>query len=314
MRLLTILVRSRIVLHRKVLDMYTKKKSLRDIGSAFVFLGPSLFAFTCVLMIPMFYGVFLTFTDYHPIHGMHNFVGLDNFRTAFTDQVFFRQMGVTLRYVVISTILVNVVAFSLAYVLTTKLRLRNIVRTGFFTPNLIGGIILGYIWRFIFANVLTPIGRNFDIAMLSTSFLTHPDRALNAMIIVTIWQYAGYLMVIYIAGFISIPKDIQEAAALDRASGLRKVFFITIPLMVPSFIICFFITVSRTFMTYDLNLALTGGDPFGTTRLVPMHIFQVAFQQNRYGVGQAQAIMLFVVVAVIAVTQVLIAKRYEVES
>ena len=303
-----------LVLNGKVLVMYTKKKSWRDIGSSFIFLGPSLFAFTCVLVAPMLYGVFLTFTDYHPILGMNNFVGFDNFRQAFTDQVFFRQMRVTMRYVFIATFLCNAVAFILAYLLTSKLRMRNIARTGFFTPNLIGGIILGYIWRFIFANVLTQVGRNFDIAILSTSMLTHPDRALNAMIIVTVWQYAGYLMVIYVAGFLSIPKDIQEAAALDRATGLRKVFSITIPLMVPAFIICFFITVSRTFMTYDLNLALTAGDPFGTTRLASMHIFQMAFQANRYGVGQAQAIMLFMVVAIIAVTQVLIAKRFEVES
>ena len=291
-----------------------KTKKIRELGSACVFLGPSLIAFSCVLLLPMLYGVFLTFTDYSPVTGLNNFVGLQNYIEAFTDRVFYRQLLITIRYVLFATILCNAVAFALAYLLTSKLKLQNIVRTGFFTPNLIGGIILGYIWRFIFANVLTQVGQNFDIATLSTSFLTHPDRAIHAMIIVTVWQYAGYLMMIYIAGLISIPRDIQEAAALDRATGLRKVFSVTIPLMVPSFIICFFITISRSFMTYDLNLALTGGDPFGSTRLASMHIYQVAFQAGQFGIGQAQAMMLFVVVAVIAVTQVLIAKRYEVEA
>jgi len=286
----------------------------RDIGSFFIFVVPSLLVFSAVLLIPMLYGVYLTFTDYNPIHGLSYFVGLQNYRDALSDTVFFRQLGITIRYVILSTVLANLVAFVLAYLLTSKIRLRGIARTGFFTPNLIGGIVLGFIWRFIFSNVLTQLGQRFDIGFLSTSFLTHPDRAIHALIIVTIWQYAGYLMIIYIAGFMSIPKDIQEAAALDRATGLRKVFSITIPLMVPSFIICLFITISRTFMTYDLNLSLTGGDPFGSTRLATMHIFQMAFQGGRFAVGQAQAMVLFVVVAVIAVSQVLLAKRFEVES
>ena len=286
----------------------------RDIGSFFIFVGPSLFVFSAVLLIPMLYGVYLTFTDYNPIHGFSHFVGLQNYRDALSDAVFFRQLGITIRYVIFSTVLANVVAFILAYLLTTNLRGRNVARAGFFTPNLIGGIVLGFIWRFIFSNVFTQLGQRFDIGFLSTSFLTHPDRAIQALIIVTIWQYAGYLMIIYIAGFMSIPKDILEAASIDRATGLRKIFSITIPLMMPSFIICLFITISRTFMTYDLNLSLTGGDPFGTTRLATMHIFQMAFQGGRFAVGQAQAMVLFVVVAVIAVSQVLLAKRFEVES
>lgn len=288
--------------------------SKRDIGTFFMFLGPSIATFSAVLLIPMLYGAFLTFTDYNPILGLNDFVGFQNYIEAFTDAVFFRQLGITIRYVAVATILCNAVAFMLAYLLTTKLKLRNFVRAGFFTPNLIGGIILGYIWRFIFANVLTQVGQGVDIAFLSTSFLTHPDRAMYAMTIVTVWQYAGYLMMIYIAGFVSIPKDVEEAADIDGASGLRKTLFIKIPLMVPSFIICFFITISRTFMTYDLNLSLTGGDPFGATRLASMHIYQIAFQSRRFGVGQAQAMVLFAVVAIVAVTQVLIAKRFEVES
>lgn len=294
--------------------MRRKSKALANTGTFAAFMTPSLIAFTCVLVIPFLYGVYLTFTNYSPISGTYDFVGFSNFIAIFNDEVFLQQFLKTLGYVFYSAIFCNVLAFTLAYLLTSNVKAQNFLRAGFFTPNLIGGIILGYIWKFIFANVVTQIGKSLEFQPLMTSLLTHPDRAILAMIIVTVWQYAGYLMMIYIAGFVSIPKDIQEAAKLDGASGIRKLFKITIPLMVPSFVICFFITISRGFMAYDLNLALTNGDPYGSTRLASMHIYQKAFQANQYAVGQAEAIVLFVIVAIAAVSQVLITKRFEVES
>jgi len=291
-----------------------RKKLLNNIGSFVLFMGPSLFAFTCVLLIPLVYGIYLTFTNYSPIRITYEFVGLRNFQAVFTDKEFWQQFGKTLVYVLYSTIFCNVLAFLLAFLLTGNLRGRDFLRAGFFTPNLIGGIVLGYIWKFLFSNVITRLGEIWDYQPLKTSFLTHPERAIVAMIIVTVWQYAGYLMIIYIAGFVSIPGDIQEAAEIDGATGLRKLLHITIPLMVPSFIICFFIIISRGFMTYDLNLALTNGQPYGSTRLAAMHIYQKAFQANEYGIGQAEAIIFFITVAIAAVTQVLLTKRFEVEA
>jgi len=294
------------------------KKAIRrrrnDVGAFFVFMSPSLFAFICVLIIPMLYGFYLTFTDYRPIADTYSFVGLSNYKAVFTDKEFIGQFMKTLGYVFFSTIFSNAVAFMLAYILTSGLRAQNFLRAGFFTPNLIGGIILGYIWKFIFANVVTNIGKRLNYGPLMTSFLTHPDRAILAMIIVTVWQYAGYFMMIYIAGFVGIPRDVIEAAEIDGATGIKKLFRVTIPLMVPSFIICFFISISRGFMAYDLNLALTDGDPYGSTRLASMHIYQKAFQANQYAAGQAEAIILFIVVAVVSVTQVMLTKRFEVES
>ncbi len=292
----------------------TKRKRLNNLGAFFVFMGPSLFAFTCILVIPMLYGFYLTFTDYRPIADSYSFVGLSNYIAVFTDKEFLGQFLKTLSYVFFSTIFSNAMAFMLAYLLTSKLKAQNFLRAGFFTPNLIGGIVLGYIWKFIFANVVTNIGKSLEYEPLMTSFLTNPDRAILAMIIVTVWQYAGYLMMIYIAGFVGIPTDVVEAAEIDGATGAKKLFKVTIPLMVPSFIICFFISISRGFMAYDLNLALTNGDPYGSTRLASMHIYQKAFQANQYAVGQAEAIVLFVVVAIVSVTQVMLTKRFEVES
>ncbi|MDR2900135.1 MAG: sugar ABC transporter permease [Treponema sp.] len=289
-------------------------KKLKNAGSFVLFLGPSLFVFTCVLLVPFIYGVFLTFTNYSPIKGTMDFVGISNYINVFSDKVFLTQFGKTLGYVFFATISCNVTAFILAFILTSNIKKQNFVRTGFFTPNLIGGIVLGYIWKFIFANVITQIGKSWGVEALSTSFLTNPDRAILAMIIVTVWQYAGYLMMIYIAGFMSIPKDVLEASELDGATGLRKTIRITIPLMVPSFIICLFISISRCFMTYDLNLALTAGGPYGSSQLASMHIYQKAFQSNQYGLGQAEAIVLFITVAIAAVSQVLVTKKFEVEA
>jgi raffinose/stachyose/melibiose transport system permease protein len=294
--------------------MIKSGKGIRNTGIFLVFMAPSLILFCFVLLIPFLYGLFLTFTDYNPLSLEYSFVGFDNFRAIFSDEIFIQQFGKTLVYVLFSSILCNAAAFYLAFLLTSKIKARNFLRAGFFTPNLIGGIVLGYIWRFIFANVFTQIGRSLEIKSLSTSFLTDPDKAILALIIVTVWQYAGYLMTIYVAGFISIPEEIQEAAEIDGAVGFARLRKITIPLMVSSFIICFFIIVSRGFMAYDLNLALTNGEPFGSTQLAAMHIYQKAFQANQYAVGQAEAIVLFISVAAVAVSQVLLTKRFEVEA
>jgi raffinose/stachyose/melibiose transport system permease protein len=290
------------------------KKKVLNTGVFITFMGPSLFAFTCVLLIPFLYGVFLTFTNYNPIKGTQSFVGFTNFVAVFTDAEFLGQFVKTLGYVFYSTIFCNLLAFILAFLLTGNIKAQNFLRGGFFTPNLIGGIILGYIWKFIFANVVTQLGNTLEFKPLMTSLLTHPDRAILAMIIVTVWQYSGYLMMIYIAGFVGIPKDILEAAQIDGADGMKKLLHITIPSMVPSFVICLFITISRGFMAYDLNLALTNGGPYGSTRLASMHIYQKAFQANQYATGQAEAIILFIAVAIAAVSQVLLTKRYEVEA
>lgn len=289
-------------------------RRFHKLGYFFAFTGPSLVAFFCILVVPFAYGIFLTFTDYTPLSESVRFVGFSNYISVFSDHEFLQQFLKTIVYVFYSTLFSNIVAFLLAALLTSGIKGENFLRGGFFTPNLIGGILLGYIWKFIFSNVFTQIGMSLQFEPLMTSLLTHPDRAIFAMILVTTWQYAGYLMVIYIAGFVSIPREIPEAAAIDGSTGFNQLFRITIPLMVPSFIVCLFISISRGFMVYDFNLALTNGDPYGSTRLVSMHIYQKAFQANKYAIGQAEAIILFIVVAMVAVSQVVLTKKFEVEA
>lgn len=210
-------------------------------------------------------------------------------------------------------ILTNIFAFFLAYILTSGIKWENFFRAGFFSSNLIGGIILGVIWNFIFSNVLIYIGKNY-IPFLSKSWLGDPTKALWALVLTTVWQYSGYMMIIYIAGFISIPRDMLEAASIDGASNFVKLKNIILPFMVPSFVICFFLSFQRGFIVYDINLALTQGNPYKSTELISMHVLRQAFLAQQYGVGQAEAFVLFIVVFIIAVTQVYFGKKLEMES
>ena len=191
---------------------------------------------------------------------------------------------------------------------------QNFYRAGFFTPNLIGGIILGFIWQFVFSNILVYIGNNFDIPIFSTSWLADPNKALWTLIIVTVWQYSGYLMIIYVAGFMNVPSDILEAASIDGASGFRKLISITLPMMIPSFTVCLFLSLQKCFMVYDVNLSLTKGGPYHSTEMISMHVYNKAFLSQQYGVGQAEAFVLFLIVAVISLFQVYTTKKMEVEA
>ena len=241
-------------------------------------------------------------------------VGFQNYIDTFKDTEFWSSMWLTLRYVVISVILVNTVAFLLAYLLSNGIKGQNFFRAGFFTPNLIGGVVLGFIWKFIFSNVFTAVGKALGADWLSKSMLSAPKSAYFALILVTVWQLAGYMMLIYIAGFTGLSHDVLEAASIDGATGWRRMRSIILPLMVPSFVICIFLTLSRTFMVYDLNLTLTKGGPYASTRLVAMHVYEKAFTSRNYGVGQAEALFLFVVVARISGLQVWMGRKKEVAA
>ena len=264
-----------------------KKSTVSDIKAGAMFALPGLLVFFLVVIIPFVYGFYLTFTDWNGVSQLKSFVGFKNYADTFKDTEFWSSMWLTLRYVVISVFLVNIVAFFLAYLLSNGIRGQNFFRAGFFTPNLIGGVVLGFIWKFIFSNVFTAVGKSLGAEWLSKSMLSAPKSAYFALILVTVWQLAGYMMLIYIAGFTGLSHDVLEAASIDGATGWRRMRSIILPLMVPSFVICIFLTLSRTFMVYDLNLTLTKGGPYASTRLVAMHVYEKAFTSRNYGVGQA---------------------------
>lgn len=293
------------------MNIKDKKEGLKTFAT---FALPGILVFVAVVIIPFLYGTYLTFTDWNGISADTNLVGFSNYVEVFKDVEFWKALGLTLKYVVCSVVLVNVVAFLLAFVLTSNLKGVSFFRTGFFTPNLIGGVVLGFIWQFAFSRVLVEMGKAMGSGFLSSSFLADPTKAFWALVIVTVWQTSGYMMLIYIAGFTGVSPDVLEAASIDGATGFQKLKNVTIPLMMPSFVICIFLTLSRSFMVYDLNLSLTGGEPYGSTVMAAMHVYNKAFTSRQYGVGQAEALILFVMVALISGIQIYLGKRKEVEA
>jgi raffinose/stachyose/melibiose transport system permease protein len=268
--------------------------------------------FTVVLVVPFLNGFYYTFTDWDGFEAT-KFVGISNYTKSFQDPTFWSTLRFTSLFVVVSLIAVNVVAFGLALIVTSKLRSRNILRTFFFVPNLIGGVILGVIWQFIFNSALVSLANKYDWALFKESWLQDTNKAFWALIIVTVWQSSGYMMIVYITGLVSIETEVLEASQIDGASPMRTLLAIKVPLMAQAFTIALFLTLRAGFMAYDVNVALTGGGPFRTTELISMHIFQDAFLNGNFGTGQSKAVIMFLMVAIAALVQVSISKRYEVQ-
>ena len=279
-----------------------------------MFAGITTFVFGAVVIVPFIYGLYLTFTSWDGVAKTKPFVGMANYVSTFADSAFWTALGRTLFYSVIAVILVNVVAFILAFLVTSGVKGQNFFRAGFFVPNLIGGIVLGYIWKFVFNRALVSIGSALGSATLSTSLLSTTGGAMFCLIVVSVWQYAGYMMLIYVAGFMSVSNDVIEAAKIDGCTNMQTITHISVPLMVSSFVQCLFLTITRCFMVYDVNLSLTNGEPYNSSVLAAMHVYNTAFTYKNYGTGQAEALILFIVCAIIGVAQVYIGKKAEVSA
>lgn len=284
----------------------------RNVSKFLIFAALPLLIFLIVLVVPFVRGIFFTFTDWDGF-GFDGFVGFDNYVTSFQDENFWNAIFITFAYVGASLILVNLVGFGLALLVTIPVRGTTVLRTAFFVPNLIGGVILGLTWQFIFGQALPTISENFNLPFFQENWLLAPTSAFWAMVIVTVWQLSGYMMIIYVTGLMSIEQDVLEAALIDGAQGLRTLVSIKIPLMAQAFTISLFLTLRNTFMAYDVNLALTGGGPYRSTELISLHVFKEAFGFGNFATGQAQAVMMFIIIAIAALTQVVISKRSEVQ-
>ena len=275
---------------------------------------PGLFCFLAVVIVPFLYGVYLTMTDWNGVSQVKNFVGFRNFAGVMKDGQFWRSLLLTFQYVVFVVVIVNVMAFGIAYLLTRGMKGQNFFRAGFFTPNLIGGIVLGYIWQFVFSRVFVSIGDSTGWGIFEASWLSDPTKAFVALVMVSVWQLSGYMILIYVAGFMGLSEDVMEAASIDGASGWVMMKNIIMPLMMSSVTICLFLTLSRAFMVYDVNLSLTAGAPYGTTEMAAMHVYEKAFTSRQFGVGQAEALVLFIITACISGIQVYLTKKREVEA
>ena len=275
---------------------------------------PGMICCFAVVIVPFLYGVYLTLTDWDGVASTKNFIGLRNFAGVVKDSQFWSSLILTFEYVIVVVLLVNVLAFAIAYLLTRGIKGQNFFRAGFFTPNLIGGIVLGYIWQFVFSRAFVSVGESTGWSLFGISWLSTPGKAFAALVLVTVWQLSGYMILIYVAGFMGLSEDVMEAASIDGASGWTQMTHIIMPLMMSSITICLFLTLSRAFMVYDVNLSLTAGGPYGTTEMAAMHVYEKAFTSRQFGVGQAEALILFLVVALISGLQVYFTKKQEVEA
>jgi raffinose/stachyose/melibiose transport system permease protein len=290
----------------------TTAKKIAQVKNFAVFALIPLMIFALVLVTPFIRGIFYTFTDWNGFE-YEEFVGFANYEASLADETFWKAIWITFAYVGASLLLVNAVGFGLALLVTIPMRGANILRTAFFVPNLIGGVILGLIWQFLFDQALPTISENLSLPIFQENWLLTPETAFWSLVIVTVWQMSGYMMIIYVTGLMSIEKDVLEAALIDGSTGWRTLTQIKIPLMASAFTISLFLTLRNTFMAYDVNLALTGGGPYRTTELISLHVFKEAFGFGFFGTGQAQAVLMFLIIAVAAITQVIISKRTEVQ-
>ena len=288
----------------------------------FLFLLPTLIAFLMVIIIPFIFGIYYSFTDWQGTGAVSKSVGFDNYAAIFQEPGFLHSFLVTLLFTVLNIITVNVVAFVISLLVTSEIRGRNVYRAGFFVPNLIGGIVLGLVWQFIFSNILPSIGQSLGLSTLSKSLISNKDTVMITLVTVNTWQYAGYIMLIYVAAIQGISKSVMEAAEVDGARYWTRVRKIQIPLMANAFTISLFLTLTNSFKMYDVNVALTNGGPVSifmmkpvqASELLALNIYNTAFKYNNMAQGQAKAVIFFIVLTIFSVIQVTWNKSKEVEA
>lgn len=279
------------------------------------FLLPMVSAFAIGFVWPFLQGIYLSFCEFRLISNA-KWVGFKNYADVFKDTNFLRSFGYTAIFAIVSLIIINVLAFLVAYVLTLEIKGSNLFRTVFFMPNLIGGIVLGYIWNMIFDGILSQYG---------TSIVQEPTWGFWGLIILLSWQQIGYMMIIYIAGLQAVPGDMLEAAKIDGASGIQTLFRVIIPNVMPSITICTFLALTNGFKLFDQNLALTGGLPYiinpdgsviKTTEMVALNIYSTFYSQGAAapGFAQAKAVIFFIVVATLSILQLSFTRKKEVQQ
>lgn len=271
-----------------------------------VFVGPTFIAFCIAFLVPFIMGLYLSFCEFRTVSDAQ-FVGLQNYIRAFSENGdFLNSLWFTVKFAVAAVISINVIAFLLALLLTRGIRGTNLFRTVFFMPNLIGGIVLGYIWQLIINGILYNYGY---------SITSNATFGYWGLVVLMSWQMIGYMMIIYIAGIQNIPTAILEAARVDGAGPLRTLRSIIIPSVMPSITICLFLTITNSFKLFDQNLALTAGAPSKQTQMVALDIYNTFYGRVGYeGVGQAKAVVFFILVAAVALMQLYFTRSKEVEN
>jgi len=290
-------------------------REMRDLKDDLFFIGPGFIIFLIIVFSSFILGFYYSFTEWNGVNKEAVWVGMDNYLEIFKgDEQAAISAVFTAKFTIASVILSNLLAFFLALALTLPLKSAKLMRTIIFLPNVIGGIILGFVWRFIFTNSFVSIGELTGIGFFELPWLGTPMTGFWGSVIVFVWQRTGYLMMIYVASIMSIDENLLDAAYIDGASQLEMLRRIIVPLTVPAITVCVFLALSWTTKMFDVIFALTKGGPFGSTETFAMNIYYEAFQYNNYGLGSAKAILFFIVVGIISTTQVLVTKKWEVEA
>lgn len=294
--------------------MHASRKKMRRFWLyELIFCGVVILMFVLMKLVPFLLSIGYAFTDWNGVSGTVNVSGLANFRRMMEDRQFWYSLGLTLRLALVSVVLTNIIAFFLAYFLTKPIRIRNTLRAGFYLPNVIGGLVLGFIWQFIFLKVFPAIGQATGLKVFSLLWLGTPDTAFWGLVIVQVWQYMGYYMLLYIAGFVAIPTDCLESARMDGAGPLRTLGSVIVPLMMSTVTRCLFLSIIASFKTYTVNMALTEGGPFQSSEGIAMNIYRTAFTENSMGYGTAKSLVFTVVVVLVTTLQIIVTSRKEVE-
>lgn len=270
-----------------------------------LFALPTFIAFIVGFIVPFLMGVYLSFTRFSTVTDSE-WVGLKNYSAVFSDPDFIHALWYTVLFTIVTTVIVNIASFAIAYMLTRGIKGSNLFRSVFFMPNLIGGIVLGYIWLLLLNGVLQTWGKSITFS---------GTYGFWGMVLLVCWQQIGYMMIIYIAGIQTLPGDLIEAASVDGANRWQTLSKIIIPLMMPSITVCTFLTVTNGFKMFDQNLALTNGAPSNSSELLALNIYRTFYGRAGFeGIGQAKAVIFFLIVAVIALIQNKITTSREVEA
>ncbi|MEG0771942.1 sugar ABC transporter permease [Clostridium sp.] len=278
-----------------------------------LFVGPILIAFLMVVIIPTVLGIYFSFTNWNGIENNATWIGLTNYKQVFNKESGFLAAFIfTGKFAIASVIMINFIGFCLALLVTRGMKISNFLRSIFFMPNMVGGLILGFIWQFIFTKAFSWVGTKLGFEFLK-GWLATSTTGFWGLVILMSWQMSGYMMIIYIAALQGIPESLNEAAEIDGANWFQRLRHITLPLVAPAFTVGLFLTLSNSFKLFDQNLSLTAGGPYKSTEMLALNIYSSAFTFNQFGLAQAKAVVFLITIAIISLTQLYFSKKKEVE-
>ena len=288
------------------------KKTISGIGNSALFMGPTMVLFTLLFLIPLVSEILYSFTNWNGIDPTFKFMGIKNYLRAIKDETYWTSFWFTIKFSAFVVIISNVIGFAWAYVLSGDIPCKNFWRALIYAPRIIGGVVLGFLWRFIFQNVFVQFGNWSGIKWFAQQWFTTPESSFWALVIVMTWSLSGYLMIIYNSGLAAISRDYYEAATVDGASKFTILKSITLPLLRGTTTRCLFIAINWAMLLYDTNISLTNGNPYRTSEGVMMNIYATAFRSNQIAFGAAKSVLFIIVLLAVSFGQMKLTSRNEV--